>query len=241
MIEIAYCDDHHEALSHMTKLINHYQTMRKLSCRPVAFTNGIELISQLDKGKRFDLYCLDILMPSYSGIEVAKEIRRFDKTAPIIFLTSSPEYALDGYAVKASHYLLKPVSEEKLFIALDDALEQLRQEKKEKTILVNSHDGLQSIRIGTITYAEVIGRNSLYHLYSGRVVECTEAFGSVCDTLLKFGCFVKTHRSYIVNMQFIETIETNQIKLQTESVIPIAQGKVKDIKAQYLAYQMEAE
>lgn len=239
MFEIAYCDDHHDALSNMTDLLNQYQSTRHINCKTSAFSSGFELISLIEKGKRFSVYCLDILMPHYSGIEVAKEIRRYDKAAPIIFLTSSPEFALAGYGVKAMNYILKPISADKLFAVLDDALEQVNQEKKEKTILVKSHDGLQKLRVDTITYVEVIGRSILYHLFSGRVVECTESFSTACDMLLSFGSFVKTHRSYIVNMQFIETIESNQVKLQTQSIIPIAQGKVKEIKLQYLAYQME--
>lgn len=51
-----------------------------------------------------------------------------------------------------------------------------------------------------LTYSEVIGRNVLYHLNTEKVIKCREAFSSVCDTLLKYGCFIKSHRSYIVNM-----------------------------------------
>jgi CheY-like chemotaxis protein len=49
------------------------------------FTNGFEVLSALEKGKHFDIYCLDIFMPGFTGIEVAKEIRALDKTAPIVF------------------------------------------------------------------------------------------------------------------------------------------------------------
>lgn len=92
-----------------------------------------------------------------------------------------------------------------------------------------------------MAFAEVIGRNVLYHLRSGKVVKCTEPFSSVCDTLMKYKCFIKPHRSYIVNMQYVDTIENHHMTLQTLSSIPIAQGKTKEIKQQYLSYQMEGE
>jgi DNA-binding LytR/AlgR family response regulator len=76
---------------------------------------------------------------------------------------------------------------------------------------------------------------------SGKVIECTEAFSSVCGKLLKYGSFIKPHRSYLVNMQYMDTIENHQITLQTLSTIPIAQGKAKEMKQQYLNYQMERE
>jgi DNA-binding LytR/AlgR family response regulator len=66
-------------------------------------------------------------------------------------------------------------------------------------------------------------------------------FSPVCDSLLKYGCFIKPHRSYLVNMQYVDTIENHQITLQTLSAVPVAQGKAKEIKQQYLNYQMEGE
>jgi len=98
------------------------------------FQNGFEIISSLEKGNRFDIYILDIIMSNFSGIETAKEIRAFDKNSPIVFLTSSPEFALEGYKVKALNYVLKPASKEKLFETLDEVFSEI-QTKKMKTPL----------------------------------------------------------------------------------------------------------
>ncbi len=241
MLQIAVCDDNIDELSNMVQLINLYRASKHLNCEYAVFPNGFELVSALEKGKRFDIYCLDIIMPGFMGIDVAKEVRGFDKTAPIIFFTSSPEFALESYSVKAINYILKPVSKEKLFFTFDELLEQIKAEKEEDVIIVKSNEGIQKIMISNLTFAEVIGRNVLYHLRSGKVIECTEAFSSVCDNLMKYGCFIKPHRSYLVNMQYVDTIENNQITLQTLSTIPVAQGRAKDIKEKYLAYQMEEE
>ncbi|TWH59420.1 LytTR family two component transcriptional regulator [Desulfitobacterium sp. LBE] len=241
MLQIAVCDDNIDELSNMMQLINLYRSAKNFSCEYAVFPNGFELVAALEKGKRFDIYCLDIIMPGFMGIEVAKEIRRFDKTAPILFFTSSPEFALASYAVKAINYVLKPISKEKFFFTFDEVLEQIKTAKEEDAVIVKSTEGLQKIRITNLTFAEVIGRNVLYHLRSGKVIECTEAFSSVCDNLLKYGCFIKPHRSYLVNMQYVDTIENHQITLQTLSSVPIAQGKAREIKQQYLSYQMEGE
>lgn len=111
--------------------------------------------------------------------------------------------------------------------------------ENDDAIIVKSNEGIQKILISNLVFAEVIGRNVFYHLLSGKVIECTESFSAVCDKLLKYKCFIKTHRSYIVNMQYINTINNNQVTLQTLSSVPIAQSKVREIKQQYLAYQME--
>lgn len=241
MLQIAVCDDSIDELSNMVQLINLYRASKNFSCEYAVFSNGFELVSVIEKGKRFDIYCLDIIMPGFTGIDLAKEIRTFDKVAPILFLTSSPEFALESYSVKAINYVLKPISKEKLFITFDELLEQMKTKIDEDSFIVKSNEGIQKILISNLTFAEVIGRNVLYHLRSGKVIECTEPFSSVCDNLLKYGCFIKPHRSYLVNMQYIDTIENHQITLQTLSSIPVAQGKIKDMKAQYLNYQMDWE
>ena len=241
MLQIAVCDDNIDELSNMVQLINLYRTTKNINCEYAVFPNGLDLVSNLEKGKRFDIYCLDIIMPGFSGIDVAKEIRNFDKAAPILFFTSSPEYALESYSVKAINYVLKPISKDKFFFTFDEILERIKAEEKEDAIIVKSNMGLQKILISNLTFIEVIGRNVLYHLRSGKVIECTESFSSVCDTLMKHGCFMKPHRSYLVNMQYVDNINNHQVILQTLSSIPVAQGKAKEIKQQYLNYQMEGE
>ena len=241
MLQIAVCDDNIDELSNMVQLINLYRTTKNINCEYAVFPNGLDLVSNLEKGKRFDIYCLDIIMPGFSGIDVAKEIRNFDKAAPILFFTSSPEYALESYSVKAINYVLKPISKDKFFFTFDELLERIKAEEKEDAIIVKSNMGIQKILISNLTFIEFIGRNVLYHLRSGKVIECTESFSSVCDTLMKHGCFMKPHRSYLVNMQYVDNINNHQVILQTLSSIPVAQGKAKEIKQQYLNYQMEGE
>ncbi len=241
MLQLAICDDNIDELSNMVQLINQYRSSRNLDCEYAVFSNGFELVSALEKGKRFDIYCLDIIMPGFTGIDVAKEIRTYDKTAPILFFTSSPEFALESYSVKAINYVLKPISKDMLFITLDEVLEHIKVEENEAAVIVKGTEGIQRILISNLVFAEVLGRNVLYHLRSGKVIECTEPFTSVCNTLLKYGCFIKTHRSYIVNMQYVDTIENNKVTLQTLSSVPVAQGKTREIKERYLNYQMEEE
>lgn len=239
MLQIAVCDDNIDELSNMVQLINLYRASRNLSCEYAVFPNGFELVSAMEKGKRFDVYCLDIIMPGFMGIDVAKEIRGFDKAAPILFFTSSPEFALESYSVKAINYVLKPVSKETLFFTFDGMLEQIKMEKDEDAVIVKSSEGIQRILISNLVFVEVIGRNILYHLCSGKVVECSEPFSVACQKLLKYGCFLRPHRSYLVNMQYVDIIENQQMTLQTLSTVPVAQGKVREMKQRYLAYQME--
>lgn len=239
MLQIAVCDDNIDELSNIIHLIDEYRLSKNLNCQYASFSNGFELVSTLEKGKMFDIYCLDIIMPAFTGIEVAKEIRTYDKNANILFFTSSPEFALESYSIKAINYVLKPVTKEKFFFTFDEILENIKMEDHDKALVVKSSEGIQKILISNLVYAEALGRNVIYHLITGKKVVCTELFTSVCANLLKFDCFVKTHRSYIVNMQYIDTIDNAQVVLQNLVSIPIAQGRAKEVKEIYLAYQMD--
>ncbi|MDD3185818.1 MAG: LytTR family DNA-binding domain-containing protein [Anaerostipes sp.] len=237
MIKIAICDDNIEELSKITSLLETYRIEQPIDYEYRTFHNSFDIISLLEKGDSFDIYCLDIIMPNFSGIELAKEIRSYDKKAQVIFLTSSSEFALESYAVKAANYILKPVTKEKLFPTLNDTLESIMEEQQH-AIVVKSKDGLQKILLSKLMFVEAMGRKNLYHLFSGRIVECTSRFSSVCETLLIHNEFIQPHRSFLVNMSFIDTIEKNTLTLQAGTNIPIAQGKSKVVKEEYLAFQM---
>ena len=238
MFRLAVCDDDPHSLSHMISLLEEYHLTSPFSFEYACFHNGIELASVLEQGKHFDVYCLDIVMPGFDGIELGKEIRDFDKSAQIIYFTSSPEFAFDSYSVKAFNYVLKPISKDVLFSVLNDVLEQM-QHHEELSIVVKDIQGIQKVLLSNLAYAEAMGRKVLYHLSSGRILECSAKFSEVCTTLLAHNFFLKPHRSYVVNMKYINTIENTEITLQTSASIPIAQGKSKEIKECYLAFQME--
>lgn len=238
MLKIAICDDNVDELSHMVSYVDEYQIYKHVKYEYYTFHNGIDLMSFLEKGKLFDIYYLDIIMPNYNGISLAKEIRSFDKNAQIIFFTSSPEFALESYSVKAINYVLKPVTKDKIFNTLTDALERI-DKSQGSSLIVKNRNGLQKILLSNLVYVEAMGKKVVYHIISGRVLECTDQFSMVCDTLIKDSCFIKPHRSYLVNMKYIDTISNTEIVMQTNEMIPIAQGKSKEIKERYLTFQME--
>ena len=241
MIKVALLDDNVSELSNMAQLLDLYSIEKNISIEYGVFNNGLDLISSLEKGKTFDVFCLDIIMPGFTGIETAREIRGFDKNAPILFFTSSTEYAYDSYSVKAINYVLKPVTKEKFFFIFNELIEQRDAVKEDESLIVRTKDGIQKILITNLTYLEVIGRSVFYHLNSGKTISCNESFSKISDKLLALGCFLKPHRSYLVNMKYLDTIKDNQITLLTGDRIPVAQGKTKGIRETYLSYQMKED
>src|SRR5574344_1361863 len=119
-MRIVTCDDDQAVIDNIKAIIFRNDQAPK-DIELTSYSNSTKLLSALEDGKDYDIFLLDILMPEINGMELAKAIRRTDKTSLIIFLTSSPEFAVDSYDVNAFGYLLKPVSETKLFALLSKA------------------------------------------------------------------------------------------------------------------------
>ena len=234
-MKIAVCDDNQEELHRVASLLEDYQEEKTVSISLRLFGSSVELAS-IAQQENFDLYLLDVLMPALNGMELAREIRTFNTAVPILFLTSSPEFAVESYTVHAANYLLKPVSRESLFSALNDISAQQKADRK-NYIIVKSNIGVRKILLSQLVYVEAQDRRVIYHLQNGGQVDCIARFSAIAGELLKNIEFIQPHRSYLVNMSYINIIGTMDMELQDHTVLPLAQRRVTEIKEHYLAYQ----
>lgn len=165
MIHIAICDDSKQERQILAALFKRYQELHATPLQIHIFQNGFSLLDAIDQGKRFDITILDILMPGENGIEIARNIRASGADTEIIFLTSSPEYAVDSYEVKAQNYLLKPVTEEKFFASIDSILAELDEKDTASFIIYTTEKQYSRIRVSSLVYGE---HTQNHHLTSGR-------------------------------------------------------------------------
>ena len=238
-MKIAICDDDKDELLRISSILDTYIEERNAPIDYKTFNSATELLSTTKSGA-YDLYLLDIIMPMLNGIDTAREIRSVDKVAQIAFLTSSPEFAVESYSVKACNYILKPVSREKLFFALDDIMQSVMEENQ-PSMVVKSSEGMVKILLSQLAHVEALDRRVIYYLSSGKMIECSSPFSKVCEELLGHGAFIQLHRSYLVNMHYIKNIKNTEIVLQTNVTVPIAKRRTAEIKERYLAFQMEGE
>ena len=207
MIKIAFCDDDMEVLHQMNELIDRYRVERNEDITYAAFQSPFELLTEIEKGIRPDILFLDVVMPGQNGMDVAKEIRQYDTNMKIIFLTSSPEFAVESYSVGAYFYQLKPIWEESFFRLMD----------------------------------EVLGRKLLFHLENGAVLESAGSLDDLAGQLMQYSNFFRPHRSFLVNMEYIQNISSRSIKMVNDAEIPIPHGKCSEIKNTYMEYAFNGE
>jgi len=237
MLNIAICDDNIDDLSNMIALITDYINMQsdKNTIKYTAFQNALDLIAAMESGQKYDLVLLDILMPFMTGMDAAKEIRDFNHDVKIIFFTSSTEFAVESYSVGAYYYALKPIWKEKLFILLDKVISEM-ETQIDTSFLIKSKTGLTRIYINRLEFAEVNGRTILYHLTDGSVIEAAGSMTELEKLLSDDVCFVKPHRSYIINLKHIDTLFQREIKMQSLAFVPMAKANYHTIKSAYIKF-----
>lgn len=228
-MKIALCDDSHAFLFDAQELI------RKWPNRPekttVALFCDADALIEAHRTTPFDVILLDVVMPLLNGIQAAAEIRRQDKTVKIVFLSSSPEFAVDSYTVKADNYLLKPVNKQRLFECLDEINGELQQASR--TITVRSSAAVHRIRLSDIEYLESQGKLVLFSLSGGQAVYGTDPLYAYEELLLQEDSFFKCHRSYLVSLYKIRTFTPKEITMRSGSRIPISRSCQKAFETAY--------
>lgn len=240
MIKIAFCDDDMEVLHQMNELLDRYRVERNEDITYAAFQSPFELLTEIEKGIRPDILFLDVVMPGQNGMDVAKEIRQYDTNMKIIFLTSSPEFAVESYSVGAYFYQLKPIWEESFFRLMDAVLAEC-EKKKKNSLILRSKDGITRIDLQQLEYCEVLGRKLLFYLENGAVLESAGSLDDLAGQLMQYSNFFRPHRSFLVNMEYIQNISSRSIKMVNDAEIPIPHGKCSEIKNTYMEYAFNGE
>lgn len=240
MIKIAFCDDDMEVLHQMNELLDRYRVEWNEDITYAAFQSPFELLTEIEKGIRPDILFLDVVMPGQNGMDVAREIRQYDTNMKIIFLTSSPEFAVESYSVGAYFYQLKPIWEESFFRLMDAVLAEC-EKKKKNSLILRSKDGITRIDLQQLEYCEVLGRKLLFHLENGAVLESAGSLDDLAGQLMQYSNFFRPHRSFLVNMEYIQNISSRSIKMVNDAEIPIPHGKCSEIKNTYMEYAFNGE
>ena len=235
MIRVALCDDDIFTLNEIEGFLDRYRSERNREIAHTAFNSPLELLAGIERGVRFDILFLDVLMPGQNGIETAAEIRGFDSNIKIIFLTSSAEFAVQSYTVEAYFYQLKPLRWEGFSRVMDSALEKCGQEQ-ENGLILRSKGQITRIELGQLEFCEVLHRTLLFHLISGKVLESIGSLDELARKLSSYGCFFRVHRSYIVNLDYVRSISSRAVTMTCLKEIPIPKGKYNEVKESFLAY-----
>ena len=239
MLTIAVCDDESSQRDLICQMLRSDLERRPgLAAKIRTFSSGQELLSAVKEIGEFDLYLLDIIMPELSGIALGVQLREMDCTGAIVYLTSSPEYAVDSYQTRAAYYLLKPVGAEQFGRAMDRALAVLRQQKA-ACIVVKAKSGLRRVPLDRILYVELSGRALRYELSGGECVESVTlrtSFQEAIVPLLADSRFFLCGSSFAVNLHYVSAVEKNHLLLDGGIRVPLSRGRTAAARRQWSSY-----
>lgn len=238
MLKIAFCDDDIDLLSQISRFLSQYGAERNHELEYAAFNSPLELMAEIERGTRFDILLLDVMMPGETGIDAAAEIRNYDSNVKIIFLTSSSEYAVQSYTVGAYFYQLKPILKDNFFRLMDSVISACEKER-EDSIILQCKSGVTKIELKHLIYCEVIHRTLFFHLKSGKVLESIGSMDNLCQKLEGYPNFLRPHRSYLINMDYIHSLSAKAVTMSCLTEIPLPRGKYQEIKDIYLEYAFQ--
>ena len=232
MLRIAVCDDSPDFLQRAVSLVERWSEESGIPAEIHRFDNGDALLEK-NAAVRMDIIFLDIIMPLQNGIDTAKELRQSDNAAKIVFLTSSPEFALESYDVKAQGYLLKPVTYEKVKETLDEC--SLAFDVEPKNVILKTSFGYQKLYFHEIEYAEAQNKKVIFYLRTGKTVTVTEPLHALESRFPESEGFFKCHRSYLVYLPSVDHFNTTEIVTKSGGCIPIARGYGKAFQEAYFS------
>lgn len=225
----AVCEDSTADRQDICGMVRRWAAVSGNRVRIDAFPSAESFLFQYAGDNDYDILLLDVEMPDLSGIDLARRVRAARCRAEIIFITSHFEFIAEGYEVDALHYLMKPVSEQKLFEVLSRAAKKRGEEPP--SVIVNCDGETVKLFEADILYAEAFAHSIEIHtrdrIYSPR--ESITAFEEKLS-----GDFYRTHRSYLVNLKAVERISRRDVTVTGGDRIPLARGKYDDINRAFI-------
>lgn len=238
MYWIALCDDVTAELDRAESLLSEYGREKHQSYKIDRFESAEELLAAIrEKKENPDLLLLDIFMSGKTGLEAAEELRRHGVESPLVFLTTSPEYALAAYEVDAVQYIVKPVERERFFHALDIVFKSL-QTRTDDMIVIKVAGGSRQINPNSIVYCETQKNYQILYLEEGEM-KVRMTGGELYGILERFPQFCRCGSSFILNLKHITAVDKEEISMDNGSRIYMPRNRAAEFRKIYFSYYFE--
>lgn len=243
-MKIAICDDEPRCLEQVVSIAEEYikeNKEKKLTLH--TFNHAEDLLEEAEKTGGFDIYVLDIVMPNTNGIQLGKKLRDAGYNGKIIYLTSSEEYSLDAFRVKALNYIIKPITKDSFYEAVDEALD-LIYVKNEKSFVVKTKERTVKLTYDSIMYVETAKRAVIYHLVGGKSVESLSmrsGFQESIAELLADKRFVLCGAGMAVNLDHVTEVENEAVVFDNTYKPFLGKKACRELRVVWSDYLLDSE
>ena len=180
---------------------------------------------------------LDIYMDGMTGMEAAKKLRKTDTDCLLVFTTTSTDHALEGFQVRAMHYLVKPFAEEELERLTDEMLERIPHPDKYMDVKVGGSD----IRLcyQNILYAEHFAHVIQIHTTAGKTLATRQPFKTFVEPLKDDRRFFVCGRGVVVNLEHAEDFEDASFRMADGSRGYVSQELLKSARQVFMEFLLQ--
>lgn len=243
MYRIAICDNDAAQLCNIANCVQKYlMDRRDMNGVVETFISSEELAERImEQGViPYNVFLLDILMPDVNGISLGRCIREKSNDVPIIFITSTKDFAFEAYGVNAIQYLTKPLDENKLSEVMDRVYEEYCNRPKH-IVMLKSIDGVIQTAVEDIMYIENKGRIATYSVTTGggsRIIcpHASETFEQSVGEIMDNKDFIQPHKSYFANLKYVKVFRNDSLTMDDDTAIPINQKRLAAVRKSYLLY-----
>ena len=203
-------------------------------CRQFAKEHGLTVtVSMFSSAKVFlsdyhpiyDIVFMDIGLPDLSGMEAAGQLRERDQTVTLIFVTMLVQYAVEGYAVNALDFLVKPLHYPAFKLKMQRALNHIRS-KRDVQVVISQGSNLVRVSGSHIWYIEILSHNLIYHTMEGEI----SSYGTLKQlegSNLGEG-FARCKNCYLVNLNHVQSVTGDFVLLTSGEQLKISRSKRRD-------------
>lgn len=232
MLHIVLCDDEGPFAEGLARRI---RALADFSPRTMAITVLTDP-DRLTDALPCDLLFLDIDLGATNGIRVARRLRQTRPDMVLIFVTNYKEYAPEGYEVNAFRYLAKDELDAKLAPYFTAALAACRTRLRTVELLCDGEP--VAVPLPKLVYVESWGREQILHLRDARRDSLTTRTTlNLLEEKLADQGFLRLHKSYLVNMAWVDTLQSSGARLRDGTLLPVSARSYRETKQRYLAWK----
>lgn len=228
MISIAICDDCKEDALKIKSIIDKCSTSKVII---EVFFRGKKL---LDRNRFFDIVFLDIELVDENGIDIGNKIKEKFYQTIIVYVTNFNSFYSEAFSVHAYQYILKPFEEGMINKVLNDAIGQITNMRSQNTICLDINNEIVDLELRKIIYFEFVDRK--VKVVSQKEVKYLRISLKVIYDNIKDYDFGMPHKAFIVNFFYVKGIRSNEILLENNENIPIAQKRAATFKKNFYDY-----
>lgn len=228
-VNVAIVEDEPAQGSLLQQYVLAWGRLRNKTVRTLLYENAESFLFGLEDGVP-DAVFADIQMPGMNGMEMIRKLRQKDGEVPVIFTSGLTEYLREGYEVQALHYLVKPISEEKVMECLDRAC---RRKDTRELFAARTLDGVVRLDLREANYCEAQGHYVRFVMTDGAEIRVMKSISEL-EKELPGEAFVRCHRCYLCNLENVRQILQDSVLFDNGASAPVSRRAYRELNRRFI-------